>query len=79
MTVRTTWEGHYLDGRTPARHRVTVQLSRQGLALSGEGGLSRFWPYAAVRLTQGHYAGEQVRLERGEGPAAEVVVQQHPS
>lgn len=74
MAVRTAWEGHYLDGRTPARQRVSVQLSRQGLALSGARGLSSFWPYAAVRLTQGHYTGEQVRLERGEGPAAEVLL-----
>jgi predicted Zn-dependent protease len=37
------------------------------------------WAYSAVRLTQGHYSGEQVRLEKGEGPGAEVLLLEDPA
>jgi len=65
--MRTDWEGHYLDGRTAARQRVTIRLMRQGLQVTTETGVSFFWRYRDVRQTQGFYAGEQVRLEKGEG------------
>jgi predicted Zn-dependent protease len=38
---------------------------RQGLELTTAGGRTRLWSYAEIRQTQGFYAGEEVRLERG--------------
>jgi predicted Zn-dependent protease len=64
--MRTDWEGHYLDGRTAARQRVAIRLMRQGLQATTESGVSFFWRYSEIRQTQGFYAGEQVRLEKGQ-------------
>lgn len=63
--MRTDWTGSYLDGRTAARHPATIRLMREGLEVSTEVGGTRFWPYRELRQTQGAYAGEEVRLERG--------------
>jgi predicted Zn-dependent protease len=71
--MRAEWEGHYLDGRTPTRRRATVRLMRGGLEITPEGAARQFWPYAELRQTQGAYAGEEVRLERG-GDLPEVFV-----
>jgi len=65
VAVPTTWEGHYLDGRSATRQRATIRVMRTGLEATVEGGGTLFWPYREVRQTQGFYAGEQVRLERG--------------
>ena len=46
---------------------------RQGLEVTPAGGRTRLWPYAEVRQTQGSYAGEEVRLERG-GRMPEILV-----
>jgi Zn-dependent protease with chaperone function len=62
---RRDWEGFYLDGRTAARQRARVQLMGTGLEILTESGARLWWPYAEIRQTQGSYAGEQVRLERG--------------
>ena len=62
---RTEWEGAYLDGRTPTRQRATIRLMPSGLEILTERGARFFWPYAQIRQTQGFYAGEPVRLERG--------------
>jgi len=64
--MRTDWEGHYLDGRTAARQQVTIRLMRQGLQVTTEDGVSFIWRYRDIRQTQGFYAGEQVRLEKGQ-------------
>lgn len=61
----TTWEGRYLDGRSAVSQRATIRLMRTGLEATLESGRTLFWPYRQVRQTQGFYAGEQVRLERG--------------
>lgn len=71
--MQTDWEGFYLDGRTAARQRARVRLMRSGLEVSTEGGLTFLWPYDQVRQTQGFYAGEQVRLEKG-GALAEALL-----
>jgi predicted Zn-dependent protease len=63
--MRTDWPGVYLDGRTAVRHPATIRLMREGLELTPAGGAPRLWPYAELRQTQGFYAGEEVRLERG--------------
>lgn len=38
---------------------------RGGIEVRAESGASLWWPYGEIRQTQGAYAGEQVRLERG--------------
>ncbi|HEY7203598.1 MAG TPA: M48 family metallopeptidase [Methylomirabilota bacterium] len=63
--MRTDWEGVYLDGRTAARQPATIRLMREAIEITPAGGAPRLWPYRELRQTQGFYAGEQVRLERG--------------
>lgn len=63
--MKTDWEAYYLDGRTPARQRATIRLMRSGIELTTESGSRLWWPYAKIRQTQGFYAGEEVRLEKG--------------
>lgn len=63
--MRTGWEGYYLDGRTAARQRAAIRLMGQGLQVTTERGVVLWWPYTEIRQTQGFYAGEEVRLERG--------------
>lgn len=73
--MRTDWDGYYLDGRTATRQRAAIHLTRNGLQISTESGLTLWWPFEELRQTQGFYAGEQVRLERGgEIPEALVVL-----
>jgi beta-barrel assembly-enhancing protease len=71
--MQTDWEGYYLDGRTAVRHRAAVRLFRTGLQITTESGLTALWPYGEVRQTQGFYAGQEVRLERG-GQLPEVLL-----
>lgn len=71
--MRTDWEGYYLDGRTAARHRATIRLTHSGLEVTTASGATLWWPYGEIRQTQGFYAGEQVRLERG-GETPEVLL-----
>ncbi|MGH7770671.1 MAG: M48 family metallopeptidase [Candidatus Binatia bacterium] len=59
------WEGYYLDGRTAVRHKAVILLTPTALEITTEGGERLWWPYHEIRQTQGFYAGEQVRLERG--------------
>ncbi len=63
-----TFAGHYLDGRTPVRRAVTVRVVGAGLDLTLEDGTTVRWPLDEVRQTQGAYAGEPVRFERGSVP-----------
>jgi predicted Zn-dependent protease len=46
---------------------------RNGLQITTEKGGTLWWPYGEIRQTQGRYAGEQVRLERG-GPIPEALL-----
>jgi len=63
-----TFAGHYLDGRTPVRHPVTVRVVGAGLDLTLDDGATVRWPLHEVRQTQGAYTGEPVRFERGPIP-----------
>jgi beta-barrel assembly-enhancing protease len=72
--MRTDWDGHYLDGRTPVRRPVRLRLTRAGIEISPEGGATAFWPYGEVRQTQGWHAGEEVRLERGADLPESIVI-----
>src|SRR2546430_1228282 len=72
--MRLDWEAAYLDGRTAARRRAGVHITRTGLDVTVPGtGPAFFWPFREIRKTQGTYAGEQVRLERG-GELAEALL-----
>ena len=72
MRARTDWRGEYLDGRTPQVRPAELRLMATGIEVSVDG-RPAFWPYAEIRQTQGRYAGEEVRLERG-GDLPEAVV-----
>jgi predicted Zn-dependent protease len=72
--MTTTWQGHYLDGRTAIRHPATVRLGTEGLEVSTPAGSARLWPYPELRQTQGFYEGEAVRLERRGQPTETLVV-----
>jgi len=65
--MRSDWQGSYLDGRTATRRPATIRLMREGLEITtgAEAGGTRVWPYRELRQTQGYYAGEEVRIERG--------------
>ena len=65
--MKTVWTGYYLDGRSAARQRATILPMQSGMQVTTESGQKLAWPYADIRQTQGSYAGEQVRLEVGEG------------
>ncbi|MDO8547748.1 MAG: M48 family metallopeptidase [Nitrospirales bacterium] len=74
----TSWSGHYFDGRTTARHPVTIILAPSGLELHIADGARAFWPYGDITQTQGAYANEPVRLERG-SPIPEAVIVEDPA
>jgi predicted Zn-dependent protease len=72
--LRLDWDAAYLDGRTAARRPATVHITRTGLDVAlPESGSRFFWTFREIRQTQGTYAGEQVRLERG-GELAEALL-----
>ncbi|MFQ5898144.1 MAG: M48 family metallopeptidase [Candidatus Methylomirabilia bacterium] len=72
--MQTDWQGHYLDGQTAARQPAAIRVMRSGLEVTTASGLTLWWPYDQVRQTQGFYAGEQVRLERGEDSPEVILV-----
>jgi predicted Zn-dependent protease len=76
--MQTDWEGYYLDGKTAVRRRATVRLLRTRLEISTESGRTAWWPYGEIRQTQGFYAGQEVRLERG-GQLPEVLLIRDPA
>ena len=59
------FSGFYLDGRSATRQPVSIRLAASGLEITLEGQTRLWWPFREVRQTQGFYAGEQIRLERG--------------
>lgn len=71
--MTSQWQGHYLDGRTAVRRPVVIRIMRSALEVIPENGTTLWWPFAEIRQTQGFYAGEEVRLEKG-GEIAEVLL-----
>jgi predicted Zn-dependent protease len=64
--LRLDWEAAYLDGRSAARRRATARIGRTALEITlADSNTRLLWPYREIRQTQGTYAGEHVRLERG--------------
>ena len=67
------WQGRYFDGQTGTPQPVVVRVGDHGLQIVKANKNDVWWEYGEVRQTQGSYAGEQVRLERG-GPVAEAIL-----
>lgn len=65
MSVQLEWQGSYLDGQSAARQQATIRVTESGLRVTTKSGETFLWPYEEIRQTQGFYAGEQIRLERG--------------
>lgn len=59
------WPGRYFDGRTALAQPVRITIGTRGLQIAKTDRGTLWWDYGEVRQTQGAYAGEQVRLERG--------------
>ena len=73
--MQREWQGHYLDGQSAVRQKAKIHLLETGLQIFLETGQTLSWPYKEIRQTQGFYAGEQIRLERGgETPEALLVL-----
>ena len=71
------FRGNYLDGRSAARRPASIRMAQTGLEVSLDDGARLWWPLREIRQTQGSYAGEQVRLERGE-PFPEILLVDDP-
>jgi len=63
--VLQSWSARYLDGVSAHAVAVTLTPAAHGLDIRRADGGVVVWPYADISQTQGHYPGEQVRLERG--------------
>lgn len=63
--MQLEWQGFYLDGKTADRRQAVIHITPTGLQVTTKNGQTFFWSYEEIRQTQGYYAGEQVRLERG--------------
>lgn len=73
--MRADWDGHYLDGQSAVRRPVRIRIARTGLEITlADTGATLWWSLADIRQTQGFYAGEQVRLERGPAAAEALLV-----
>ena len=71
------FRGNYLDGRSAARRPASIRMAQTGLEVSLDDGARLWWPLREIRQTQGSYAGEQVRLERGQ-PFPEILLVDDP-
>lgn len=72
---RRVWQGVYYDGRTAARHPVTVTVMETGLRIARDDDTFLWWPYDEIRQATGDVAGEVLRLERGRDPVESLIVQ----
>jgi Zn-dependent protease with chaperone function len=69
------WQGIYYDGRTAARHPVTVTVMETGLRIVRGDDTFLWWPFDEIRQAAGDVPGEVMRLERGRNPVESLVVQ----
>jgi Zn-dependent protease with chaperone function len=72
--MQQSWPARYFDGVTAQPETVTVTPGAHGLDIRRRENGVIVWRYNEARQTQGHYAGEQVRLERGVNPVEALVV-----
>ena len=66
-TQQNEWDGIYYDGVSAVPHHVTIQVRSTGMQIIARSGSQLSWRYQDIRQTQGKYAGEEVRFERGNG------------
>ncbi|HEX9626351.1 MAG TPA: M48 family metallopeptidase [Acidiferrobacterales bacterium] len=62
--MQRLWSGRYLDGVSAGTVDVEIGIGREALRIAAPAGVM-IWRYADITQTQGRYAGEPVRLERG--------------
>ena len=72
--MQLQWFGYYFDGQSAIRRNARIHLEPSNLRIDLDDGAMLNWPYAAIRQTQGAYAGEQVRLEHGGEPAEVLLI-----
>lgn len=68
------WTGSYYDGRTARREPVTITIERRGLDLRLPDGSVMYWPFEALRQTQGALGHERLRIEFGTDPVEALLV-----
>ncbi|HUO56579.1 MAG TPA: M48 family metallopeptidase [bacterium] len=73
--LKTTWEGHYLDGQTSASKKAEIHPLAAGLSVRLEDGGRFLWSYEEIQQIQGRYEGEPVRLERGGDSGEALIIQ----
>ena len=71
------WKAFYYDGQSAKKHPVVLRLSTTSLRIHMRDGSELCWPWEEIRQTQGGYAREHVRLERG-GELGEALVVTDP-
>ena len=74
-TLKDQWEGRYFDGKTSAAQRAVVRPLQSGLSIELGNGTQLLWPYREIKQAQGHFEGEPVRLERGQGLSEALILQ----
>ena len=74
MTTHIVWKGSYYDGLSLVSQPVSITIEPTGLTFLASSGKTQLWPYSDIQQTQGRYAGEEVRLERGAGIAETLVI-----
>ena len=67
MTTQNHWKGSYYDGHSLVPQPTSITVEPTGLTFLPPSGKTQYWPYSELQQTQGHYSGEEVRLERGVG------------
>src|SRR4029453_4822166 len=72
------FRANYLDGKSAARRPASIRMAQTGLGGSLDDGGGLCCPLREIRKAQGSYAGEQIRLERGQ-PFPEVLVIDDPA
>lgn len=72
--MQLAWEGYYEDGKHPVRCPIQVRLDPHGLQFTTEHGEHHAWPYADLQQTQGFHRGDPIRLERGTGLSAAIII-----
>ncbi|GEM_PF-1412347 len=72
-----SYTARYFDGQRPVADNVTVRVHASGLEILRIGHDSLHWPIAQLRLTQGEYADEHIRIEFGDAPTQVLTCSNH--
>lgn len=76
LHYKNDWPAFYFDGQTPQRQKVKIRLYTSSLVIVKDDGSQIKWDYGSIRQTQGFYAGETIRLERGEDITEALVIEE---